>query len=105
MEWQPMDTAPNNGRRFLCWNGEEMQILNQPKGHALGRWSKVGREWRGASVRFKNPTHWMELPTAPTKHEQSSGVDAWKVVCEHCLRFTRIRRADAAKAFGFKEDK
>lgn len=33
------------------------------------------------------------------------GVDVWKVVCQHCHRFTEIRKADAAKVFGFKEEK
>lgn len=65
MDWKPIKTAPINGQPFLCWNGEEMQILNQPKGHSLGRWKKLGRKWYGAVVRFDNPTHWKPLPSPP----------------------------------------
>lgn len=64
-EWQPIETAPQNGTPFLCSNGHEMQVLNQPKGYALGRWIKVGREWEGHIVRFDTPTHWMPLPEFP----------------------------------------
>jgi hypothetical protein len=65
MEWQPIETAPTNGKQFICWNGEEMLILNKPKGHALGRWEKISKKWTGSFVRFDNPTHWMPLPPPP----------------------------------------
>ena len=65
MEWQPIGTAPKDGKYFICFNGDEMMILNQPPGCAIGRWHKTRGKWNGAFERFDNPTHWMPLPEAP----------------------------------------
>ena len=70
-EWQPIETAPKNGNPFICWNGKEMLILNQPKGCSLGRWEKSGKNWFGGFIRFDNPTHWMPLPPPPETSLQS----------------------------------
>lgn len=67
MEWKPIETAPNDGSQFIVFNGEEMLILNQPQGCALGRWIKNKYRWYGSFVRLDNPTHWMELPEPPNK--------------------------------------
>ena len=64
-KWMPFESAPNDGKQFIAWNGEEMAILNKPPGCALGRWSKHNGKWYGAMVLFKNPTHWMKKPKAP----------------------------------------
>ena len=63
--WLPFDSAPKDGKQFVAWNGEEMAILNQPPGCALGCWEKHKGTWHGAMVRFNNPTHWMPKPKTP----------------------------------------
>ena len=63
--WQPIETAPNDGKQFICWNGNEMAILNQPPGCAIGRWHKTSGKWNGGFVSFDKPTHWMPIPEAP----------------------------------------
>lgn len=64
-EWQSFETAPRDGSFFICWNGEDMKILNQPENCYLGEWYFIDGEWCGAFVRFDNPTHWMPLPEPP----------------------------------------
>ena len=66
MEWQPWETRPRDGRQFICWNGKEMGIFNEPPKCALGRWTKIGKHWSGYFERFYNPTHWMPLPEFPS---------------------------------------
>lgn len=43
------DTVPTDGSFFLCTDGIEWQVLNQPQGYALGRWfwDKQLGCWRG----------------------------------------------------------
>lgn len=67
MEWQPIATAPQDGKPFLCWNGEEMMVLNQPKDCALGTWHLISGKWCGHIVRFNHPTHWRPLLLPPKK--------------------------------------
>lgn len=64
-EWQPIETAPNDGEMRIFWNGEEMRILNRPPNHAIGIWHKRRGNWYGYSVSFHGVSHWMPLPTPP----------------------------------------
>ena len=65
--WKPINTAPKNGKKFLayCENGTIM-TLNEPKGHALGAWTKQGSRWSGTAVSWPKPTHWMPMPPSPS---------------------------------------
>lgn len=72
-EWQPIETAPNDGTFFLAVSVDDpvdVRAVNQPDGCALGVWRKSAHfngEYCGVAVMF-TPTHWMPLPEAPT-HE------------------------------------
>jgi hypothetical protein len=58
--WQPIETAPKDGSRFLLYDGFIM---------AVAKWS--GRDWVMAwnndSLTEDNhtPSHWMPLPSEP----------------------------------------
>jgi hypothetical protein len=55
-EWQPIDTAPKDGRRLL---------LATPRGKmADGNWEKTYKVWSWPYV-MVNPTHWMPAPLPP----------------------------------------
>ena len=64
MEWQPIETAPKDESEVLLWDD----------GVELGRWYENPHPWnsgnwwiQGGQVTATNPTHWMPLPTAPTR--------------------------------------
>jgi len=59
--WQPIETAPKNGRLLLLWTADRcmtmgMQIEELHGGH----WIEVNTQ---RYVRL--PTHWMDLPKPP----------------------------------------
>lgn len=56
MEWQPIETAPKDGRDILVMDGDWLTI---------GWWS--GEEWcrQDLHLSLSNPTHWMPLPEPP----------------------------------------
>lgn len=66
-EWQPIETAPKDGRSILlCWEC----------GMYVGSW-RVGYEhepqshrqaWRTVDGSWADPTHWMPKPTPPSYH-------------------------------------
>lgn len=65
MEWQPISTAPKDGRRVLVWIADKNYT-----GHAFAKlwfYSTDGRLGGGAEG-FNggwNITHWMPLPPPP----------------------------------------
>lgn len=63
--WREWSTRPGDGTFFVCWNGTQMKILNEPPECCLGYWEKHKDEWFGAMVRFDGGTHWMPLPAVP----------------------------------------
>ena len=59
-EWQPIETAPKDGSRFLFWNGDVVCVglyVNQKFFVAQGY------PYTGIPA----PTHWMPLPEPPMR--------------------------------------
>ena len=64
-QWRPIETAPKDGTVILAFRalpcGPEMSsVAWKHKEHAFGNSGWHYPEWNG-------PTHWMPLPSAPTK--------------------------------------
>jgi hypothetical protein len=63
MNWQPIETAPKDGRRIIAWFG-----ANSEKYAESVYWLPEGGCWvwsqDGDSPRTP-PTHWMPLPEPP----------------------------------------
>lgn len=70
MVWQPIDTAPKDGTKFLCTNKEHYSVNNQPPGCFFGKWDFLNGSWRGSANMEFEPTHWMPLPPAPAIVQQ-----------------------------------
>lgn len=63
--WQPIPTAPKDGRQVDLWqNGRLTNCAWYPKGlEAVGQ---NGGTWLGAGgVMIVAPTHWMPVPAPP----------------------------------------
>jgi hypothetical protein len=66
--WQPIETAPRDGRKLLVW-WPYWQPNHAVVAHfeAFGGW--MGdcclSEFHEVVFPERNPTHWMELPNAP----------------------------------------
>ena len=66
-EWQPIETAPKDGRMVLlfpsrCW------AEDSDRGE-VGYWDNDFHDWGGlgsAAEDYTGPTHWMPLPSPPT---------------------------------------
>ena len=60
--WQPIETAPKDGKRVLVTDGFEVCDAY----FRSGEWwqYECGDDWYSVSI---NPTHWMPLPQPPTK--------------------------------------
>ena len=63
MKWQPMDTAPKNGKDILIFNDGLIRIGFYDAARD-GVWSV----WQGRAQ--ASPTHWMPLPDAPQRVER-----------------------------------
>ena len=65
-EWQPIETAPRDGRRVLVWISDKSHT--GPAFAKLWFYSTDGRLGGGAEGYNGdwNITHWMPLPAAPT---------------------------------------
>lgn len=63
-EWQPISTAPKDGRVILgFWSMEYVETITFRGGGWI--WSNDGDTWsRGG------PTHWMPLPSPPEPHHE-----------------------------------
>lgn len=64
-EWMPIETAPKDGTRIIIWRDHRV---------CLARWRTLDGDngyWDEWSVPMKRltvpPTHWMPLPSPPTK--------------------------------------
>jgi hypothetical protein len=64
VEWQPIETAPKDGRKILVWpywsDGLPESVSWRDMKRTSGRWEGSGLFCTGAS-----PTHWMPLPAPP----------------------------------------
>jgi len=61
-EWQPIETAPKDGKRIICW-GPKLAV-------AECEWRKRFRDepegwYRSNQPPHVHPTHWMPLPEPP----------------------------------------
>ena len=56
MEWQPIETAPKDGRKILVFGGRYKTVS---LAEADGGW------WRSFRLPDTTPTHWMPLPPPP----------------------------------------
>jgi hypothetical protein len=81
-EWQPIETAPKDGTSILIAGGtfdtNDEAYGNMPfEGVSIARWrlSMIGDHWQGEDCQAHDvwyvhkPTHWMPLPSRPTKGE------------------------------------
>ncbi len=65
--WQPIETAPKDGRVILCighaniHHVEPMMYYASDPGQDNGCWG-----WLEGDTPMKQPTHWMPLPAPPT---------------------------------------
>lgn len=73
-EWQPIETAPKDGRQFLVFDPH--LVVGKSDGIALcipipnGFRFNPRIEWtasNGFGIHSWQPTHWMPLPEPPTK--------------------------------------
>lgn len=58
--WQPIETAPRDGRRLLLWDpSRDMPIF--------GCWAVEWDGWKEWAFDWKlpQPTHWIPVPPAP----------------------------------------
>ena len=63
-KWQPIETAPKDGSEILLHCSgvlSDTGLCYWRNDHVMQGWT-----W-GLGHAFKNPTHWMPLPTAPTE--------------------------------------
>ena len=65
-EWQPIETAPKDGRESLCWTKECGQVVLywDDFNHDEPRWSN------GFDDDQITPTHWMPLPKPPQEQDR-----------------------------------
>jgi hypothetical protein len=56
--WQPIETAPRDGSRFLFWNGEYVCVAQFVMGKFF---AAQGYPANG----IPEATHWMPIPTPP----------------------------------------
>ena len=64
MSWQPIDTAPKDGTRFLFSNDHIIGI-----GFYINNWFATD-SWGGSTNTC--PTHWMPLPLTPSGRDSFS---------------------------------
>ena len=64
MDWQPIETAPKDGRPILTYMpGERGGFVNvQTYRGGEDKWCNAGESKRR---RMQQPTHWMPLPSPP----------------------------------------
>ena len=67
--WQPIETAPKDGRTILGWDRLATRAYTMRWGHSVSIY--VLREWWGEGG-AERPTHWMPLPKPPA----AGGADA-----------------------------
>jgi hypothetical protein len=81
MTWQPIETAPRDGRAILIWEpsrDERNRMFTEDGGYvefdhpryAIGYWrvfydGKAWASWGDRNNERVNPTHWQPLPAPP----------------------------------------
>lgn len=63
MTWQPIETAPKDGRDILLWGIHRLDGQRQ----FVGGWWPAEEDWSdedGRLIKFE-PTHWAVLPEPP----------------------------------------
>lgn len=68
-EWQPIKTAPKDGRLILYATADWVSV---------GRWNSEVDQWREINNHWTDtwggedfPTHWMPLPAPPAPHREN----------------------------------
>lgn len=78
-DWQPIETAPRDGRPILIWQPDKAY---QPQRnyddwrYAIGYWrtdEKIG-SWGNRNSAVVTPTYWMPLPPPPRGVESGSDI-------------------------------
>jgi hypothetical protein len=68
MKWEPIETAPKDGRLVLLANENVTEIGWWSDGFS-GRWEKRRMKWlppsEGGWAVWFTPTHWLPLPQLP----------------------------------------
>ena len=63
-EWQPIETAPKDGRWVLCW-GHNAGVVESMIWH----WNDDSKDgnwyWYEGDCPRTQPTHWMPMPAPP----------------------------------------
>ena len=63
MKWRPIETAPRDGTRILCfWPGATFLKHDHPPDYSVAAWSD-DLQWHCPTTKeeFGNPTHWCPL--------------------------------------------
>lgn len=70
-EWQPIEKAPRDGTRILCWDGRSVEMTWWSRASHIRFYGWVDLEISSLDeVEIgARPTHWMPLPEPP-KGEQ-----------------------------------
>lgn len=63
-DWQPMETAPRDGRWILLWDKLECLAVS-------GYWDAHVDDWMtDVDLPYFIPTYWLPLPPAPPQRKQ-----------------------------------
>ena len=62
MEWQPIETAPEDGTRVLLFKAGRKVCMGK---YVPADWNWCLEGWKNSNGNFFNPTHWMPLPQPP----------------------------------------
>ena len=71
MEWQSIETAPNDGTKVLLWVDGQVDIGDWLP--AIHPWNNSAWWVESGQVTARNPTHWMPLPEAPNAKVSGAG--------------------------------
>ena len=64
-EWQPIETAPKDGRQILVFDGKEMAAAEYYQAKDGSAFWEIGHSERARLYLRKTLTHWMPLPEPP----------------------------------------
>lgn len=72
--WQPIETAPKDGKKFMIWNGVDIGVAEWTRNGAAEplflycQWASNDLDYdRNYAGGPSNPTHWMPLPPPPSE--------------------------------------
>jgi hypothetical protein len=66
MEWQPIETAPKDGREVLLLGADGIRIASWSDRFRREMWDTgYASECDGDPIEVERPTHWMPLPDPP----------------------------------------